>query len=140
MSKRLIGILIAVLFIMSFSGCSQYAADKPAGTDEASTSDKTPGNQDLQTPGTAAELPTAKPGGTAALKTDSGRYSGQADSNFIEIKISGVPDEKSAKVFMLSDELKESFNGLKLKSGDNIRFDYYVNENGQNVITRIEKI
>lgn len=140
MNKRLIGVLLAVLLIMSFSGCSQYAADKRAGTDEALTSDKTPGNPDLQTPGTAVELPTAKPRGTAELKTDSGRYSGQADSNFIEIKISGVPDEKSAKVFMLSDELKESFNGLKLKSGDNIRFDYYVNENGQNVITLIEKI
>lgn len=73
-------------------------------------------------------------------RKDSGRYQGQADSNFIEIKISGVPDDKATKVFMLSEELKAKFEQLKLKKDENIKFEYFQNKNEQMVITEIEKI
>lgn len=72
------------------------------------------------------------------MMTDSGTYVGQADSNFIEIKISGVPEEKASRVFMLSPELKEGFEDLGLDTGDQIKFDYYVNENKVNVILSIK--
>lgn len=74
------------------------------------------------------------------VKTDSGRYVGQIDSSSIEIKISGVPDEKAARAFRLSDDVKESFSDYKLESGDVIRFNYFVNEHNQNVIVKIEKM
>ena len=73
-------------------------------------------------------------------KTDSGRYQGQADSNFIEIKISGVPDEKATRVFMLSEEVKEVFEQLQLKESDEIKFNYFQNKHEQLIIVKIEKL
>lgn len=73
-------------------------------------------------------------------KTDSDSYQGQADSNFIEIKISGVPDKLASKVFMLSEEVKAGFEKLNLQKDNNIRFEYFENENKQKVIVKIEKI
>ncbi len=73
------------------------------------------------------------------IKTDAGRYVGQIDSNFIEIKIVGVPDEKAAKSFKLSDEIKANFEEYELETEDNIKFNYFENEDGNNVIVKIEK-
>ncbi len=75
-----------------------------------------------------------------ALQTDSGSYVGQADSNFIEITISGVPIEKASKVFMLSPEIKENFDSYALETDDQIQFDYSENEDGQFIIYGIRKI
>lgn len=74
------------------------------------------------------------------MKTDTGTFQGQIDNSFIEIKISGVPDEKALRVFMLSEEIKSSLEQLKLEKGADIKIQYYKNENGQDVITRIEKL
>lgn len=74
------------------------------------------------------------------VNTDSGRYMGQADSNFIEIKISGVPDEMDPVVFMLSDEIKKIFASLELETEDNVKIEYFINEHDQKVIVKIEKI
>ena len=79
-----------------------------------------------------------EPESQSEMLTDSGTYQGQADSNFIEIAISGVPEENAAKVFMLSPDLKESFEELGLEGGEVILFQYYINENEQNVIMEIE--
>jgi hypothetical protein len=73
-------------------------------------------------------------------KKDSGRYVGQIDNNSIEIKISGVPDTIAAKAFRLSEEVKVKFNNYGLKTGDQIRFTYSLNEHGQGVITEITKL
>lgn len=74
----------------------------------------------------------------AEMLTDSGTYQGQVDSNFIEIAISGVPEENGAKVFMLSDVLKDRFEDLGLDGGEAIRFQYYIDDNEQNVVEEIE--
>ena len=74
------------------------------------------------------------------FKTDTGVYQGQIDSNFIEIAISGVPKEKAIKVFMLSDDIKKEFDGMELSVGEDIKFQYFVNESEQNVIVKIEKM
>lgn len=74
------------------------------------------------------------------IKTDSGRYQGLADNNFIEIKISGVPDEKSSRVFQLSEELKENFEQLKLKKDDDIKFCYMENAGANPVIIEIQPL
>lgn len=73
-------------------------------------------------------------------KIDSGRYSGRADSNFIEIKISGVPEEISYRVFMLSEEIKADFDRLDLQTDEVIQFKYTVNEHEQGIIFEIKRI
>ncbi|MEN6324727.1 MAG: hypothetical protein ABFD18_00750 [Syntrophomonas sp.] len=77
---------------------------------------------------------------TPELKTDSGRYVGLADNNFFEIKISGVPDEKAAKVFMISDKIRTRFEILNLQPEEEIKIKYIQNENSQNVVQEIEKL
>ncbi|MDD3269697.1 MAG: hypothetical protein PHX14_10275 [Syntrophomonadaceae bacterium] len=74
------------------------------------------------------------------VKIDSGRYVGLADSNFFEVKISGVPDEIAAKVFMISDKNRAKFEGLNLQTGEEIKINYIQNEHGQNVVQDIEKL
>ncbi|NLP31165.1 MAG: hypothetical protein GX363_08560 [Clostridiales bacterium] len=76
----------------------------------------------------------------AETMTDTGRYLGQVDNNFIEIKISGVPDEMDPLVFMLSENIKEQFETLDIIPEDNIKIEYYMDENNQYVITNIEKV
>ncbi len=74
------------------------------------------------------------------VQTDSGRFSGRADSNFIEIKLSGVPEEMSYRTFMLSEELKEDFDRLNLQLDEVVKFKYTVNEHDQGVIFEISRI
>ncbi|KUO65861.1 MAG: hypothetical protein APF84_00980 [Gracilibacter sp. BRH_c7a] len=78
--------------------------------------------------------------GYSDFHVESGRYSGRADSNSIEIKISGVPEEMSYKVFMLSEELKDNFDGLNLQTNEVIKFKYTLNEHNQGVIFEISRI
>jgi len=74
-------------------------------------------------------------------KIDSGTYTGRADMNFIEIRISGVqPDEKAYRVFRLNEELRETFDEYGIEEGDQVKFSYYDDENGQGVIVSIVKL
>jgi len=72
------------------------------------------------------------------LKVDTGAYQGQIDSNIIEITISGVPEEKATRAFVLSDELKGEFDNIHLSTGETIKFRYYIDEYERNVIVEIE--
>ena len=74
------------------------------------------------------------------IKIDSGTYLGQIDNNFIEIAISGVPEEKATRVFMLAEELKDEFENIQLSTGETIKFQYYVDEYERNVLVKIVKI
>ena len=74
------------------------------------------------------------------VKTDSGAYVGQIDPHSIEIKISGVPEEKAAKAFELGEELRENWGSYDLNEGDAVRFTYIPREGMQPVILTIEKI
>ncbi|MGD9676869.1 MAG: hypothetical protein AB7V16_00695 [Vulcanibacillus sp.] len=74
------------------------------------------------------------------VKTDSGRFTGRIDNNFIEVRISGVPDSIDPKVFMLSDEVKEMFDSLNLNEEDNIKFDYIIDEIEQQIIVKLERM
>lgn len=133
-------ILFAALVIAAFSDCSQTISGQSKQPQTASAAIESSKPAAAQTSGLSPEIQKSAPERADDVKTDSGRYTGQADSNFIEIKISGVPDEKAAKVFMLSENLKKSFSDLGLETGDAVRFDYYVNEHQQNVLVKIEKI
>jgi Cu/Ag efflux protein CusF len=68
-----------------------------------------------------------------------GIYQGQADSNFIEIKIDGQPEETAYMVFMLTGDIKINFEKMNLQNGDAVFLAYYLNESGQPVLTRFSK-
>lgn len=63
----------------------------------------------------------------------SGQYVGQVDGNFVEIML---PDDE-AKVFQLSDELKEGLAELGLVENDAVNFTYYEAEDGNAVLVSI---
>ncbi len=70
--------------------------------------------------------------GGARLEKKTGIYSGQIDSNFVEIEIDG-----QAKAFMLPQELSGILAGLG--SGDKVNLCYFENDYGQLIIEEIEK-
>lgn len=72
-----------------------------------------------------------------AEKNDSGIYQGRIDSNSVEIKISGVPNELSIRAFQLSDELKDTLENKGLQAGDTVIFTYLESSN-RPTITKIE--
>jgi hypothetical protein len=65
---------------------------------------------------------------------DEGIYVGQIDNNSIEVNIHG-----SAMAFRFSETAKISFSGLKLNLGDRIFVRYYINDDGQFILTNISK-
>lgn len=71
------------------------------------------------------------------LKVDSGRYVGRIDNNSIEIKVSGVPEEKSARAFRLSESIKSEFDSYNLNKDDQIKVSYKLDKNNQPVIEKI---
>jgi len=75
-----------------------------------------------------------------AYETDTGVFQGRIDNNFIEIAVSDVQKEETIKVFMLSDEVRQEFDSMELDIGEVVKFQYYKNENEQNVIVKIEKL
>lgn len=75
------------------------------------------------------------------LKQDTGRYVGQIDPHSVEIKISGVPDELAAKAFQLDDAIRDDFEEKHgLKSGDEVKFTYFVDEHQRPVLKEISKL
>jgi len=74
------------------------------------------------------------------LKIDTGRYQGQADSNFIEVALSGVQDPTVSKMFMLSEVLKDNFSKLDLSAGDMISISYLEDEIQRNVVVDLKKM
>ena len=121
--RKIIIILIVLLIILGvfyFTQCrhSEDLPDNSGQTEETNNLSET--NQEIL--------------------ADSGTYVGQIDNNSIEIKISGVPEEKAAKAFRFTDDSKAIFDGLELQEGDKVKFQYYINEDEQNILVNIEKI
>lgn len=77
--------------------------------------------------------------GKPKTKTTEGEYIGMIDNNFIEIKISGQPDDQAFASFMLSEDVKKEFEELKLNSGELVRIEYEKPDEGPPVIRHIER-
>lgn len=131
MKRILVLGLLSVLVAITLAGCSLLGAS--VKKDDKKEVEKTTQSDNKKSPGAAEEA-------ASGIKKDSGMYVGRIDSNFIEIKISGVPEGKSARSFMLSDELKEGFEKLGLKEGGQVGFSYRANDKGQMVLTEIKKL
>lgn len=76
--------------------------------------------------------------GAHALEA-TGIYQGQAEINYIEIKIDGLPEETASMIFMLTGDIKNNFQIMNLKTGNEVWLAYYENESGQMVLTRFAK-
>lgn len=135
-----------VLIISLLSGCGlrSYFNDEEL-LEEKETQNvevqptQDPDHQALSSPGKESPDKTESSEPDDKYKTDTGTFQGQIDNNFIVIAVSGIPEEEAIKVFMLSDDIKKEFDGMELGIGEVIKFQYYSNENGQNVIVKIEK-
>ena len=135
MKKVIVFLTLSVIILsVSFTGCSS------SSDDSKTTGDTGTGTENSS----STPAPTATPdnNGDKEIKTDTGRYTGQIDGNSIEIKISGVPDDLAAKAFRFDENTgaKTQFEQLGLTGGENVKFRYWVNEHGQNLIIEIEKI
>ena len=119
--KRLMTIVILVISLLVVIGCSSLI---PSERQQEETSPN-----DLIDDITETDI-----------RIDSGRFSGRADNNFIEIKISGVPEEMSYRTFMLSEELKKDFDSFNFQIDEVVNFKYTVNEHDQGVIFDISRI
>jgi hypothetical protein len=138
--KRILSsFLILTLSITLISGCVSKKQDKPKDnqTNEISNA---PSNDSK-----AKTNPEANPETKTSLevKTDSGRFLGQIDSNSVEIRKSGVPESSPPEAFQLSEELKEKINDYNLNQDDEIRFKYTLpneQKSERPVIIEIEKL
>ncbi len=136
--KKIALILMLVVLVAALAACAQ---PNDAGQEQQDNSGPTQNvdDQNAQTPdeNNQEEQPADVDG--TELQSAGGSYNGQVDNNFIEIKVDGVTENDGAQVFMLSEELKSSFESLDLQSGDQVAFTYLVNESGQNLLVTLEK-
>lgn len=146
--KREANLIILIVFLLSatliFTSCSKNTKDnivKPIKNSELkddSTADNIKKNDQDKSDSSSGQV--SESSNESVVKTDTGRYIGQIDSNSIEIKISGIPDEFATKVFRFSEKVKNEFNNLDLKAEDVVKIKYVINENKQNILEDIEKI
>lgn len=68
-----------------------------------------------------------------------GIYTGQIDSNSIEIKISGSLKETSYRAFALSEELKDTFGKMELNPNEIVKIKFVEREEQQPLILKIER-
>jgi len=74
------------------------------------------------------------------IQKGTGTYTGQIDSNSIEMNLLKSAGESEAAAFRISDGVRASFEKLNLKKGDSVEFEYTTNGYGQNVLMSIKKI
>ncbi len=139
MKKTLFIISAALASVMVFASCS--AGPEAGGS--ATPAETAATESAAQT--SASASPSAEETSAAPVQSEpetvraEGIYQGQADNNFIEIKIAVEPEETAYKVFMLTGEIKDGFEALGLDTGDTVSLSYYENEVGQLVLTELSK-
>ncbi len=71
---------------------------------------------------------------------DSGRYMGQVETELIEVKISGTPDELPARSYRLTSEAASLVNKLALDAEEEILFRYLPDQESDGLIFDLERI
>lgn len=118
MGKKFFSLLaVFVLLLGLLAGCG-----KKESKQSSAPADKTPA---AQTTGTNQSI---------TVKSGSGIYNGEIDSNSVEIKFNGED-----KAFRLSDSVKKLFEGDTIKAGDRVSFSYIEDQYGRLVITGVDK-
>jgi len=149
-SIKIVFVLILVLSLVIFTSCSQE--EVPPDEPEESMENTNPEVEEYEEEPNSHEEETEEdvnedepvsieiePPEESEIITDSGTYVGEVDNNHIEIKISGVPEEISAKVFRIGEDIKNTIQN-EISADDQVKFEYYLNEDDVGVIVSIEKI
>jgi Cu/Ag efflux protein CusF len=114
MKKALVITIVLAIMAVLFTACSQ-----PAAQPSTPPPVQNPGN-------TSAKL--------AAEAVDAqGKFNGRIDNNSVEIEV--TPSDTLA--FRVTDVL-DQLEGIK--DGDMVKFSYKANDQGQMIITKIEKL
>ena len=143
---EIIFIVILVVFLVVLTGCSQNEENIPSNTeldqseeDLESSNPEEEGEEPVEEVEESQESESKDDEEISDVMTDSGTYVGQVDNNHIEIKISGVPLEIASKVFIADEDIKSTIEE-EIKEEDQVKFEYYLNEDDVGVIVDIEKI
>lgn len=150
-SIKIVFVLILVLSLVIITSCSQEE-EVPPDEPEESMENTNPEVEEDEEETNSHEEETGEdvnddepvsieiePPEENEIITDSGTYVGEVDNNHIEIKISGVPEEISAKVFMVDEDIKNIIQN-EISADNQVKFEYYLNEDNVGVIVSIEKI
>lgn len=135
MDKPALGIPIIIITIFLFmTGYVHFVVN---GAQQPETPPAPPVTN-IQTPAAAAPAPGSSAGQAQSaipadkeVKSWTGRYAGNVDSNLMVIY---VGDE--AKTFLSPPELAAA----GLAKGDTVSFDFYLDKNGQPALTAIKKL
>ena len=73
------------------------------------------------------------------FRIDSGRYMGQVETELIEVKISGAPDELPVKSFRLTTEEARLVNKLALDAEEEILFRYLPDQESDGLIFDLDR-
>ena len=93
--------------------------------------------------GGALKVVIVNPEAASEATTDSGRYIGVMtgeSGDFVEIKITGVPDEIPSRLYQLTEEAWAIFNQLNLASEDVILFRYLPDSDSDGLIFDLSSI
>lgn len=78
--------------------------------------------------------------GPIEFEHKTGIYEGAIDERFIEMTFQKSTNEVYQEALVLSDDLINDFSSLDLCQGDQVYIEYYLNDNNQKVIFKIEKL
>lgn len=135
-SKKIITLLLLTIFCLGLAtGCDINVKDpNPTPPSQNQPEDNKTKEEERTDPNQNQEQDEA-----TGVKQNTGIYQGLIDSNSIEIKIDGAPEDTAYKAFALSASVIEGFEQLGLDTGDKVSFTYTEEEDQQPLISEISK-
>lgn len=145
MNNKYFLLTIFILTLIFFVGCDNYSSSDTPIIDSQSENNQinkeyteeryiSESNNDEKTP-----LNVIENNINIEYKMDSGRYYG-ITNNILKVKISGIPEEQPAKEFIIYDEIIKKIEEFNIEIEDNIKFEYYINNENQSIIVELTKI
>ena len=130
-------LIILVVSILTFVGCTHKTSNNNTevemGTDITSEQEES-SEASTQKP---QEIAPSIPEVEYDTRTDTGRFAGYQNGKHIKILISGVPESIAEKTFLVDDVVRTKIEKIDLKEDDVVKFEYYIDEDGENVIVEI---
>ena len=134
--KRAIMFTITADTVIELNG-DIISADKLARGQEVEVWHSGPLAESYPEQGSADKIIITQDTSAGELYIDSGRFSGQAEDGaetLISIRISGVPEDVTPRIFRLTREAEDLMKQLNLQEGSEILFRYLEDENSDGLI------
>jgi hypothetical protein len=119
---KLIALIVSLIFIFSTAGCT-------GGTQNTAGESQEPSSTSVSVEETGEEKANL-----------TGLFTGQIDSNSIEIKLDSLPEESAFRAFAFSAAAKKQFEQLKLNPGEEVVITYQEREGQQPLIESIKRL